>query len=230
MNLQTPVGCGQTFRDISTSASGAMCTVPEMLFLPVTRLFLFEGTAARQLLPEDWMSLPSTLPQTSVGRTQIEETGETESTGAAIMELRRISGLTWDQLTRLFGVTRRSLHFWASGKLLNASNEERLRRVLAVIRRVDRGSGVKNRVMLLEDQKGVVPFDLLARGEYEAFASLIGASHCPRRRKLSLLSPEEYDARKPQSPEELTGAMQNRVHIEKGRLISSTPIRRKRQE
>lgn len=230
MNFQTPVGYRQTFRSISTSASGAMGSAPETYLPSVRKSFLFEGTAARQLLLEDWMSMPFSLPQTSVGRAQSEATGETESTGAAIMELRRLSGLTWDQLARLFGVSRRSLHFWASGKLLNASNEERLRRVLAVIRTGDRGFAAKNRTLLLEDRDGVVPFDLLARGEYDAFAALIGAGRCLQRPEISPLSPDAYEVRKPQPPEELIGAMQNRVHIERGRLISSTPVRRKRQE
>src|SRR5262245_15054918 len=36
------------------------------------------------------------------------------STGSAVMEIRRLSGLTWEQLSALMGVARRSLHFWAS--------------------------------------------------------------------------------------------------------------------
>ena len=59
--------------------------------------------------------------------------------GAVIGELRRLSGLTWDQLARLLGVSRRSVHFWASGKPMAQSNEEHLRRLLAVVRKVDRG-------------------------------------------------------------------------------------------
>src|SRR2546428_13805112 len=36
--------------------------------------------------------------------------------GPAIMELRRLSGMTWEQLASLFEVTRRTVHFLASGK------------------------------------------------------------------------------------------------------------------
>lgn len=42
---------------------------------------------------------------------------------------------------------------------------------------------------------------------------------------LTPLSPEEEVARKPQPPEELIGALQDRVHKEKGKLISATPIK-----
>ena len=66
------------------------------------------------------------------------ETG-TEATRKAVSELRRISGLTWEQLAGLFGVSRRAVHFWASGKPLNATNHQRLMRVLDVVRGADVG-------------------------------------------------------------------------------------------
>ena len=59
-------------------------------------------------------------------------------TRAAVSEFRRLAGLTWEQLARVFGVARRSLHFWASGPPINAGNEEHLRRLLAVLRQADR--------------------------------------------------------------------------------------------
>lgn len=51
-----------------------------------------------------------------------------QSTGSAaqLHELREHSGLTWDQLARLFGVSRRSVHHWASGDNMNAAHQEAL--------------------------------------------------------------------------------------------------------
>jgi len=166
---------------------------------------------------------------TSAGRMQPEEDTEVQSTSSAIMELRRLSGLTWEQLATLFNVARRSLHFWASGKPVNAPNEEHLCRVLAVVRKADRGCAAKNRTMLLEDRDGVVPFDLLARGEYETFIELVGTG--PGRRELNLapLSPEEQAARKPPPPEELVGALQDRVHVWKGKVRAAKAIRRRKE-
>ena len=43
-----------------------------------------------------------------------------------VRRLKRESGLTWDQLRRLFGVSVRSLHLWAGGARMNARNAERL--------------------------------------------------------------------------------------------------------
>ena len=41
------------------------------------------------------------------------------------------SGLTWEQLGGLFGVSRRAVHNWASGSRLSAGNAEVLARVVA---------------------------------------------------------------------------------------------------
>ncbi len=59
---------------------------------------------------------------------------------AAVLEVRRISGLTWEQLASLFAVDRRSVHLWASGRPMSAANAERLNRILALLRRADRGT------------------------------------------------------------------------------------------
>lgn len=45
------------------------------------------------------------------------------------------SGLTWDQLGKVFGVSRRAVHMWANGGRLNESNALRLRAFSAVISR-----------------------------------------------------------------------------------------------
>jgi len=45
---------------------------------------------------------------------------------ARVRRLKEDSGLTWDQLRRLFGVSRRTVHMWAGGGRINARNEERL--------------------------------------------------------------------------------------------------------
>ena len=48
------------------------------------------------------------------------------STAQALTEVREASGLTWEQLARYFGVSRRSVHLWAAGGRMSASNEELL--------------------------------------------------------------------------------------------------------
>ncbi|MCY4193818.1 MAG: hypothetical protein OXF04_05925 [bacterium] len=43
------------------------------------------------------------------------------------------SGLTWDQFRRLFGVSQRSVHLWASGGRMSTRNEERLAYIEQVV-------------------------------------------------------------------------------------------------
>jgi len=48
-------------------------------------------------------------------------------------------------------------------------------------------------------------------------------------RKLSPLSPEAQAARRPRPPEELVGALQDRVHIETGRSRPARAVKAKRR-
>lgn len=149
----------------------------------------------------------------------------------ALAELHHLSGLTWDQLARLFGVSRRSLHFWASGKPMTPANEEHLHRLLATIRKVDRGSAQANRALLLAlGEDGIIPFDLLVQGRYEQVAALVGLGDASPRKSVPPIAEATRIARTPRPPEELVGALQDRVHIEKGRLLGAQPIRLPREK
>jgi transcriptional regulator with XRE-family HTH domain len=54
-------------------------------------------------------------------------------TAEQIRFLHEHSGLTWEQLGRLFGVSRRALHNWAGGSRLSAGNAETLARIVAAL-------------------------------------------------------------------------------------------------
>ena len=227
MNLQLP----QFRLLLATSANGAMVARPgrRLILICISSPPLM-GTNARTEPPEDWQTIPEDPAQagTSAGASAAGEEQPVD-TGAAIAELRRLSGLTWEQLARLFGVARRSLHFWASGKPLNASNEERLRRLIAVLRQADRGNAQENRAMLFGDHDGTVPFDLLAEGQYEAFLALVGKGPGRRRPELPPLSRATLEARKPPPPEELVEALHESVHRDVGRGRAARTVRGRRR-
>jgi transcriptional regulator with XRE-family HTH domain len=56
----------------------------------------------------------------------------------SIQEIKRLSGLTWEELGKVFGVSRRSVHNWAMGERLTAENAEKIRQVLANLHRLNR--------------------------------------------------------------------------------------------
>jgi hypothetical protein len=195
----------------STSAAGTMLMsqIPQSILIGVMLAGL--GTSTEAVLPIDLLSLSPRVTQTTSGLS----VSLGDRPGAAIAELRRLSGLTWDQLARLFRVSRRSLHFWASGKAMTPTNEEHLQRLVAVLRKVDCGSGNANRAMLLIPHgDGTIPFDLLAEGRYEQVVSLLGPGRSFPRVMPPQLSNEAKAARAPRPPEELVGALQDQIHRE----------------
>ncbi len=229
MSLHQPEPTGYPALARSTSANGAMLDPPPV-FQVGPRLVArgTTGTGTFEGLGQEVLDPP---PQTSSGLPIAEVSADgQESTARAINELHRLTSLTWEQLADLFQVARRSLHFWASGKPLNGRNEARLRRVLAVLRKTDRGSAPLNRAMLLQDRDGVVPLDLLVREEFDLFVELVGVGPGRRRLTLTPLSEEAQAARRPPPPDQLVGALQDRLHVEKGKLLSSTPIRPRREK
>ncbi|MBM3224384.1 MAG: XRE family transcriptional regulator [Candidatus Tectomicrobia bacterium] len=155
--------------------------------------------------------------QTNSGRC-VRASYTSQNAQAALMELRRLSGLTWTQLACLFDSTRRSLHFWASGKPLSQAHATQLHRLLALLRRLDRGSAHANRTLLLSVQPdGSIPFELLVKGQYEEVLAQLGPGTSPIRPYPTPLAITAQIARAPYAPEDLAGALQERVHKEEGK-------------
>jgi hypothetical protein len=206
----------------STSAAGAMAM--RQLYEPILvgLMLVSSGTSSAPPLPVEMvLRSPRVVEQTNAG---LSAAGS-DHVGSAIAELRRLTGFTWDQLARIFSVSRRSLHFWASGKPMTANNEEHLQRVLGVVRQVDRGSASVNRAVLLAvADDGSVPIDLLAEGQYERVVGLLGPGDA-RRPKSPSVSAAATAARIPPPPQDLIGALQDRIHPASGRLLAAKAVR-----
>ena len=207
---------------LSTSAAGAMRSFGDPLAAAVVGGMLIGFGTSAGLAPD---RIPSgarwPAQQTNAGILA----DIAEPVGAGIAELRRLTAFTWDQLARLFSVSRRSLHFWASGKAMTQSNEEHLQRLLAVVRKVDRGSASANRAALLAVREdGSIPFDLLASQQYGRVAELLGSGEF-RRLDVPRPSAEAMAARTPRPPEELVGALQDRIHREMGTARAAKSVR-----
>ncbi|MXZ81251.1 MAG: hypothetical protein F4Z15_07810 [Gammaproteobacteria bacterium] len=149
----------------------------------------------------------------------------TETTGEAIMEIRRRSGLTWDEISALFDVSRRSVHHWANGKPVSASHDRMIRRMLAAIRYLDRGSQSDTRAMLLDvdEATGTSTFDLLVSGRFDEAENRIEGVGIRESRRIPL-SRTDWKARQPQEPLLLLEAEQDRFDIQ-GKARTVTPKR-----
>jgi hypothetical protein len=139
--------------------------------------------------------------------------------------------MTWEQLASLFEVSRRTVHFWASGKALNSYNEEKLYRVVSIIRQVDRGTAQENRELLFTAQAGgIVPIELIRAGHYAEAVKLLGEAGSERP-ALTPLSEAAWNARRPANPGLLVGALQSRIPVGVGRtrMARAARVRNKNQ-
>lgn len=206
-----------------TSARGSMVDKPHNYRI-VPRVFLYPLSKATNITEFDPNLLVASEMTTS-GLT-IPSTSSVETTRIALNQLRKLSGLTWDQLARLLNVSRRSLHLWASGKPLSRDNEEQLNRLLATVQYINRGSANLNRSLLLtSDVDGKLPFDLLRAGEYEEVKRILGSGNAPQRPKLAPLSEDARTSRMPPNPADLVDALQEPIHREVGRSRPARAVR-----
>ncbi|MGW1121784.1 helix-turn-helix domain-containing protein [Streptomyces tanashiensis] len=80
--------------------------------------------------------------------------GDQSSTAVEVRLLRERSGLSWQQVARLFGVSRRAVHMWASGSRMTDHHAELLGRHLEVVRKHDQGDAEATRQHLLAAGQG----------------------------------------------------------------------------
>jgi transcriptional regulator with XRE-family HTH domain len=93
-----------------------------------------------------------------------QSSSQVRSTAAQVIRVHEVSGLTWEQLARLLGVSRRTLHSWASGARVASGNLERLSTVAAFIEPRIANSPEENRVWLVSPRgAGPSRFDELRR-------------------------------------------------------------------
>lgn len=78
------------------------------------------------------------------------------SNSEMLADIRRTSGFTWEQVAKIFGVSRRTVHLWVSGSNMSSRHEERLAELAREVEGVTR-SGVANPKMaylaLLDDYR-----------------------------------------------------------------------------
>jgi hypothetical protein len=97
------------------------------------------------------------------------------STSGAVMEIRRLAGLTWGELAVIFSVSPKTIHNWVNGNIVSAKNELHIRRVLSTVRLVFKGQSDLTRSALLDSgEDGRLPFDLLKEGEFEEVERRLG--------------------------------------------------------
>ena len=103
------------------------------------------------------------------------------TTADDVLEIRFLSGLTWEELGELFRVSRRSVHNWANGEALKPDNIILVGEVLRTIKELRRPSSTETRLALLFPlPSGQRALDLLRAGRWaEAVAAVKGLPPIP---------------------------------------------------
>ena len=129
----------------------------------------------------DWGNLTTGGALTPVSSSRVQDSSRTTTAAAAASAAERIeclkaeTDLTWDQIARLFGVSRRAVHQWAAGGRMNASNTELLaqleRALVTEIPETD--SGRRRAAIFASDLRGSTPFEraLMLRATPEVWVS-----------------------------------------------------------
>ncbi|NLH70958.1 MAG: helix-turn-helix transcriptional regulator [Brooklawnia sp.] len=114
-------------------------------------------------------SLP--VDHTSSGIQHLDGThfNETAASPAQrISELRTLTGLTTEQVGRLFGVSRRSVHNWINGNPMSPQHEERAAKLLAIVQALPGPTAAERRGALLDSSRGTSLFHQLVAARAES--------------------------------------------------------------
>lgn len=101
---------------------------------------------------------PASVKPGVVAPPVIRSDGEQESgrsTALQLAEVHETSGLTWEQIARYFGVSRRAVHLWVSGGRMTASNEELLVHLVQAVGSVKHLTPPNRRQALLSPGSGL---------------------------------------------------------------------------
>lgn len=151
-------------------------------------------------------------------------------TGAdGIRELRRVLGLTWEELADLFGVKRRSVHFWASGMGMKPAHAERLEYLRVFAAAVDRGYPQVNHALLTTAPVGSEsPLELLIAGNFNEALRAVGRIR-HERGTFGRVRPSPIEVRElPPPPDTLVDALHDPVGPTSGQRVRSKKIGGKR--
>ncbi|WP_156893148.1 helix-turn-helix domain-containing protein [Actinokineospora enzanensis] len=128
------------------------------------------GVATR--INQEWIGIqptsgfwvPSNAPSNSLTvRSTIHSPspGQETSSAALIKKIHSDSGLTWEQLAKIFGVSRRALHHWTNGGRLNAANLQKLHELSMTVGQLEGGPENRRTHLLMPGDQAKSIYDLL---------------------------------------------------------------------
>jgi hypothetical protein len=156
--------------------SGTSTTTP--VAAPHIR-YIGDWTSSARTLSDD--TLVSPISPGPVESAPLDVSGHRSATQqATIRWLHEQSGLTWDQLSRVFGVSRRAVHLWVTGGRMNAANAETLTQLLSLVRELPADNPSDRRAVLLApDRSGRSLLDRLRSRQAGGAGDVSGTPWAP---------------------------------------------------
>ena len=97
-----------------------------------------------------------------------------------LLWIKEQSGLTWEQLGRVFGVSRRAVHLWANGGRMNEANARTLRDFASTVQAISSDSPEMTRAALMSrDADGLSSLDRLRRSNVKRSGETWGSPFLP---------------------------------------------------
>jgi transcriptional regulator with XRE-family HTH domain len=139
-------------------------TLPFLAGFAVTGALLAGPVAGVRALSEA-TSPPQIQPaQPPVQPAPLVSAGPAQSTSTIVRDLHARSGLTWEQLGRLLGVSRRAVHLWAAGGRVNSRHLELLTQLRGIIDGLPAENASQRRTLIFQaHQTGPSIFDTFLR-------------------------------------------------------------------
>lgn len=167
--VQDPIGL---FNAPGTAAvPGLPLSVPiQRLILPfVASAAIAFGTVA-SVTPVDIAAYEARVVQSGTRAEQSLEGRQAiapQEIARALRDLRRASGLTWDEIASSLGVSRRAAHHWAAGARPSARHAARLGALVQLVASYATGDPAQTRSRLIgPDDRGYSPVSLFIRGSH----------------------------------------------------------------
>lgn len=153
----------------------------------------------------------------------------------ALDDIKARSGFTWDQLARVFGVGRRSMHNWMNGQSMTQEHEEVLYRFREILRLIGDSNPLIVRAALRDRARGASIVDLIADGRLEeartvALGGAVSDERAALRATSRDLSDAVREARRDTPPAVDLLARTVQVDLPQPRLKKSAPITRRRTD
>ena len=102
----------------------------------------------------EWTRPPLTQPAISSARVARPIQASPAQTSAAIVRTLHVeSGLTWEQLGRLLGVSRRAVHLWAAGGRVNSRHLELLSQLRSIIDDLRAENASQRRMLIFQTRR-----------------------------------------------------------------------------